>query len=261
MIRAAALAALLAALPQGKALPKNDGWVTDAAGLLTKEQELDLEKRIEALRPHDIAVLIVPELGDWALEELSLETYRAWKLGGRPGALGALLLVSVKDRAMRIEVGSESEGLLTDAISGRIIRNVIAPEFKRGRFAEGIREGVDAIAAVAGGDTQAVPRPPPVRPSHKSHAGLLFFALIVLFIVIVSARRRRRRWSRPMGRRARSPWILFPPTLWGGGSGGGRGFGGSSFGGGGGFSGFGGGGFSGFGGSGSAGGGGASGRW
>jgi uncharacterized protein len=257
VIRAAAAGALLAALAQGKPeIPKNDGWVTDRAGLLTKEQETQLEARIESLRPHDIAVLIVKNVGGRTIEELGLETFRDWKLGGRPGGLGALLVVSVEDREIRIEVGRESEGLLTDLISGQIIRNAITPEFRRGRYAEGIRAGVDAIAAVAAREPNAVP-PPPARskPSRSNHAGLLVLAFVIVALVLARRRRRSGRrgaigrgWRRSMA----SPWVFLPPMMSGRSFGGGS-FGGGTFGGGGGFSGFGGGG--------SAGGGGATGRW
>ena len=57
---------------------------------------------------------------------------------------GALLVIAQNDRRMRIEVGRGLEGTLTDSISGRIIRDVIAPEFRAGRFAPGIVAGVRA---------------------------------------------------------------------------------------------------------------------
>ena len=47
---------------------------------------------------------------------------------------------------MNISVGYGLEPILTDALSGRIIRDDVTPKFKAGDYPGGIQAGVNAIA-------------------------------------------------------------------------------------------------------------------
>src|SRR3546814_13461073 len=47
---------------------------------------------------------------------------------------------------MNISVGYGLEPILTDALSGRIIRDVVTPKFQADDYPGGIQAGVDAIA-------------------------------------------------------------------------------------------------------------------
>jgi uncharacterized protein len=256
---AATLAMVLAALPALPAqvqVPANDGFVTDLAKLLTGPQEAELEKLLQAYQHgsgHDVAVLTVPSLEGRTIEELALATARTWKLGQRDLHDGALLVVAKDDRKIRIEVGRGLEGSVTDSISGRIIRNVIAPEFRRGRWAEGLRAGLLAIHAAAGGEYADPPQSEPPTALRLLLSLIVPLLLLVMVLVLRAAGGRGGRRRRGLGGLAALPWII--PAARGGGRGG---YGGFSSGRGGSFS---GGGFSGFGGGGGFSGGGASGGW
>jgi uncharacterized protein len=250
-VLASILLAFLAASPPELAVPKNDGWVTDLAGMLSQAQERDLETLMESYKQgttHEIALLTIPSLEGDDLESFALRVGRAWGIGGKDKNNGALLLVSKADRAVRVEVGRGLEGNLTDSISGRIIRDVIVPEFKQGRFAAGLKAGVIAIHEAIGGNYGKIP----VR-SGRNVGGAGLIPIIVILIVVATI---LRRIGGRGGRRRRGG--LLGPIFWSG-MGGGRGFGGGLGGGGGGGGSF--GGFSGFGGGGGFSGGGASGRW
>ena len=241
-----------AAVPRQEAqVPANDGWVTDLAGMLSPDEERALEALMESYDQgtrRQVALLTVPDLGGRALEDFSLGVARAWGIGDKESDSGALLLVARDERQLRIEVGYGLEGQLTDALAGRIIREVIAPELRAGRPADGLRKGVEAIHAALGGEYA----PPARHATRAPAAGLLALMPIGLVVVLIAlaARdgRRRKRRGFPLG-----PFLLMNMGGRGGGFSGGRGgFGGGGLGGGGGFGGFRGGGF---------GGGGASGRW
>jgi len=236
-----------------KELPPNDGWVTDLAGMLTPEEEAALEAQMNSYE-YDIALLTLPDLGGWSLEDLALNYGRKYKLGSSSND-GALLVVSRAERAIRIEVGRGLEGKLTDLMSGRIIDEVIAPRFQQGDYAGGLRAGIEAMQQVAGGK-MLEPSGPSAR--HRA-AGFLPFAIFLFFLFLALSRRGRGGGPRGRSRGNIWPWIIAANALGRGGRGGfsGGGFGGGGFGGGG----FGGGGFRGFGGGGGFSGGGASGRW
>jgi len=219
------------------AVPKNDGWVTDLAGMLSPAEESQLEKLMESYRAgtsHEIALLTVPSLHGEPIERFALEVGRAWGLGTKEKNNGALLVVSKEDRKLRIEVGRGLEGSLTDSICGRIIRGVIAPEFKRGRYGAGLEQGIIAIHEAIGGSYGRIPSSPQFPTSGL--AGIIpAFVILVILLAIV--------WNRRQGWRGRArgsalPWLLMGHGgSWGGGGGRSHGGGFGGFGGGGGFSG------------------------
>ncbi len=251
-MRNLALASLLAALPAlglARDVPPLTGPVVDEAGVLSGAEVRRLDSLARAARDLDgrrgvqLQYLLVQGLDGEPIEEFAIRVAEAWKLGDSARGDGVLLVVAVGDRKARIEVGNGVEGKLTDAQSSRIIRNVLTPAFRAGRYGDGLYEGgVQVLAALGSlpGGVQARPEPRARRTSGR-FGGLLMAGLVIIFIVI--------RAVFGLGRRG------FRGGGWGGGGwGGGAGFGGGGFGGGsggGGWSG-GGGGFSG---------GGASGSW
>ena len=244
-------------------VPRNDGWVTDLAGLLDAEDERQLEVLMESYRSgsgQDIALLTVPDLQGEPIEDFALRVAREWKVGSKDKSEGALVVVSKGDRALRIEVGRGLEGTLTDAVCGRVIRDVITPRFQEGDFAGGLRRGLEALHKAAGGDYGALPE----RRAPRNAVWLVipFFAFVMLVIVLLTRRRGPRGRRRRRGGGSVWPWILLDAATRHRGSGGGFSGGGLGGGLGGGFGGGGGGGgFGGFGGGGGFSGGGASGKW
>lgn len=66
-----------------------------------------------------------------------------------------LLLIVKNDRKIRIEVGYGLEGIVTDALSSSIIRNIITPYFKSGNYYEGISAGIKTLQDAIAGEYQA----------------------------------------------------------------------------------------------------------
>ena len=234
-------------------VPSAQGYVTDLAGFLQPQEKASLEALMRSYQSgtgHEIALLTVPDLGGQPIERYALEVGRSWKIGREGKDDGALLVVSKADRKMRIEVGRGLEGNLTDSISGRIIRDIITPRFKRGEFYDGMRLGIEAMHAAIGGDYGPLER---AKRRSRPGAGLLGLLPLIFFFIIFSGAMGGR--GGRGGRGGGGGWV-WPLLMISAASGGGRrgGFGG---GGGGGF----GGGFGGFGGGGGFSGGGASGGW
>lgn len=241
--------ALLAALIAFGADPiRLEARVTDQAGLLSSSAVRAVESLSENLERDakiQLAVLIVSDLGGRSIEEFALKTAELSGLGQKKKDNGVLLVVAQSERAMRIEVGYGLEGVLTDVASSRIIRNVMVPEFRAGRFDSGVVHGAQAIADRVRDpkNSEAQDAAELRRPARLHSLSLLVFLVFAIFFIGLASRQNRSRIRR------RGGWWNFPPT--GGGFGGGSGWGGFGGGGGGGFS----------GGGGSFGGGGASGRW
>jgi len=174
-------------------VPALKGRVNDHAAMLsaaTRQQLEDILSRLEQTDSSQIVVLTIPSLGGEVLEEFSLKVAEKWKIGQKGFDNGAILLIAQKDRKLRIEVGYGLEGSLTDLMAGRIIRNVIVPQFKAGNFDQGIIDGVQAMIGVVRGEYQAPEKSPKKKDSSPGFGGLIAF---VFFISMLG------RLRRPMG--------------------------------------------------------------
>lgn len=224
-------------------VPPLQGRVNDTAGVLSANEAQALERRLteyEQKTGHQFSLLTVPSLEGEDIAGYSIRVAEKWALGDKQRDDGALLLIAVSDKKMRIEVGYGLEPSLPDVLAGRIIRNVMAPRFREGDYAGGINAAFDAMTQAAAGEAVGIPVRKPKSDNWHGLAWPLFW--LVLFFIIGLARGRKR------------GGFVFLPGIGGGSFGGSHrsgGFGGFGGGGGGGFSG-GGGGF---------GGGGASGGW
>jgi uncharacterized protein len=145
-------------------VPPLSSPVTDLTGTLTPDQVAALEAKLrtfESGKGSQIAVLVVPSTEPEAIEQYALRVAEAWKLGREGVDDGALLLVALGDRRVRIEVGYGLEGALPDAIANRIIDEGIVPAFRQGDVYGGVATGVDRMLRVIEGE----PLPEPERRS------------------------------------------------------------------------------------------------
>ena len=176
-----------AATATAREVPPLQGRINDLAGMLSPSAAHALEAALAELERTDatqIVVLTIPSLEGDSLEDFSLRVAETWRIGQKEHDNGALLLVAKKERKIRIEVGYGLEGTLTDLVSGRIIRNVITPEFRNGNFDRGILAGVSAMVGTVRGTYTAEEgaRSPAKRRTSGGGAGLfgLFAALLIL---------------------------------------------------------------------------------
>ena len=267
---AAWLALGLSGAASAQTLPALSGRVVDGANLLPPDREAALTARLEGLEQatsRQLVVVTVPDLQGVPLEDFSFQLGEAWKIGNKEADNGAILLVALAEKKIRIEVGDGLEPILTDAMSGLIIRDTMRPLFKAGDYPGGIDAGAGAIIEQLQAPPEvaeqkaleAAQRQRQASAASRSSGGgsifpLIFWGIVLLFVILPMLRGGRR--GRRYRRRGGGVFIWGPGF---GGGGGGWGGGGGGFGG---FGGGGGGGFGGFsGGGGSFGGGGASGGW
>jgi uncharacterized protein len=180
VLSGAALALVLAlAAHADVAVPDLSARVTDLTATLTSDQRDALETKLaafESRKGSQVAVLLVPTTAPEAIEQYSLRVVEAWQLGRKGVDDGALLLVAKEDRELRIEVGYGLEGVLTDAVSRRIIDETIVPYFRQGDFYRGIDTGIDRMLKVIDGE----PLPEPQRWQVPPLQGVLTIIPIVL---------------------------------------------------------------------------------
>ncbi len=163
--------------------------IHDEANVLSQDTIDFLEKKLTAYEDstsNQIAVLVISTLNGEPIENYSLRVAEAWKLGQRDKDNGVLLLVAVDDHKMRIEVGQGLEGVLTDAHSNRIIRNELAPAFRRNDYSIGIVVGVDSIIKTIAGEYSAADVTPSAQLSgwERFFGGLFVFGILGIFTAI-----------------------------------------------------------------------------
>ncbi len=169
-------------------VPALKGRVNDYANVISKNDEQQINEyltNVENQTGIQIAVLTIPSLKGEDIAAYVVKVAEKWKLGQKGEDNGALLLVAMEERELRIEVGYGLEGLLTDAKCGLIIRNVIIPEFKDGDYSGGIKKGVMNIGGIACGDTEIVDKKVLNEEDEDSGAGLVFMIIWMIFIFVI----------------------------------------------------------------------------
>ena len=232
----AALLVLVCTVAAAPNFPQLSGRVVDNAALLDAGTEASLTQKLEALEQqttHQIVIVTLKSLQGETIEEYGYQLGRHWGVGQKGKNNGALLIVAVKERKVRIEVGYGLEGVLTDALTKVIIDSAIVPRFKAGDFPGGIVAGTtDLITALTGGKETLMARQPSA-PKHQDFIDTIFTIIIILIIIyhIYAVFSGRRSILGGSGRSSSGGWS----SGGGGWSGGGGGFsgGGGSFGGGG----------------------------
>ena len=244
------LLALCLPLPaQGPELQPT-GHINDFAGVLSGQAKSQLEMvaaEVKQKAGAEIAVAIVKSLDGDTVENFANILAERWGVGDKEDR-GALILLAIEDRKMRIEVGYGLEPIIPDGRAGEIRENM-RPHLQAGVYDMAIATGVVELGRIIAQDagvtlaTLGGAQPAQAgRGRRRRSRGFGIWSLLFFLPFLFMRRRRNGGWH---GGAMTTAWML-------GSLGGGRGFGGFGGGGSGGFGGFGGGGF---------GGGGASGSW
>jgi uncharacterized protein len=208
--------------------PPLSGHVVDTAGKLRRDEVLDLDAKLEAIRREtgfEIVALVPRSLEGETIEDVAYTAFNTWRLGRKDLDNGVLLVIAPEDRRVRIETGKGVGGALTDLQSNDILHDTVGPLLRQERFHDAIDQGTQAIARALVAGAPGAARP----PEHAPGAGLVSIGIkvgLVLLVILLAI-------FSPGFRR-----LLFFMLLFGrGGRSGGGGGGGSGFTGGGGASG------------------------
>ncbi len=222
---------LLAAVQSFAGYPTPRGFVNDFANVIS----LDYRTKIDALALEikektgaELAVVTIRSLEGESIDSYASNLFQKWGIGKKGKDNGILVLLAVSDRRVRIEVGYDLEGAITDGTSGEILDTYGVPFFSKGEYGKGLFNTTLAIAGYIGREYGVTFSGRPERiPSgtRQGKKGGGMFSLIIIILLIILTRGRI------------IPWLFWGAMLGGGGGRSGGGFGGF----GGGFGGFGGG--------------------
>ena len=137
--------------------PEIQTSVYDYVDLLDNRQKEALSQKL--VRYSDststqIVITIIASTNGENINYLGANWGQKWGIGQEGKDNGVLIILAQNDRKIAINTGYGVEGLLTDALSKRIIENVVLPEFRNGNFYGGLDKGADVIFQVLNGEFQ-----------------------------------------------------------------------------------------------------------
>ena len=268
MIRRASLAVLRSALVvhtlaasavAADAIPQLTQPVNDFARVVDASSAAEMDRVIRALQAASGDTVVVATVATIApyggIEEYAVKMFEngGRGIGARGKDNGALILLALKERKVRIEVGYDLEQFVTDGFAGETSREYMAPLFRQGQYGPGLVAGTERVVGrIAQGRNISIegvqaPRTNVRRPSTDGGGTPIPFWVILLAIIafmIIGRIGGGRGGPRFWGGGPWSGWSSGVGPFGGGFGGGGGGFGGGFGGFGGGRSGGGGGGAS-----------------
>jgi uncharacterized protein len=185
-------------------LPQATSYVTDYARVIdpaAKEQIERLCRELETKTGTQLAVVTLGSLGGDPIEDFAVKLFEQWGIGKKDKSNGLLLLIAVQDRKSRIEVGYGLEPVITDGISGEILRS-LRPYFRANQYGEGLHAGTSALASIIaehfGVQLSSEPYAGRYRSSKRNEpqpafgplGALIILGLFFLLPLLLSAKRR-----------------------------------------------------------------------
>ncbi|MGC8954973.1 MAG: TPM domain-containing protein [Fervidobacterium sp.] len=217
-------------------------YINDYVGVVNEEyvkKIVLIGKELENKTTAQLTTVVIDSIGDTTVEEYAVQLFRKWGIGQKDKDNGVLLLVAIKDRVMRIEVGYGLEGAIPDGKAGRIRDEYIIPYFKQEDYSKGIYYGYLALAREIAKEYNAEltfdidSELQAIDNETMSKNGIVLIAVIIMFIIIIFLSIKNANYTGPKGPTGPGGFGGFTGSGGLGGSRSSGGFGGGSSGGGG----------------------------
>lgn len=154
--------------------------------MLSPDQEYALEQKLIAFEDstsNQLAIVLIKSLEGYEIADYSVQLALKWGIGSKKNN-GILLLAAIEDKKVRIEVGYGLEGVITDAISKRIITNDIKPFFKQSQYYEGVDAATTDLFSASKGEYEGEYKYSKGKKKGKGVGiGVIIFIIILFFIL------------------------------------------------------------------------------
>ena len=123
---------------------------------------------VERATGAQFAIVTVDSLEDEPVEDVAVRLFKEWGIGKKGTDEGLLVLLAIKDRKNRVEVGYGLEPIIPDGYAGGVLRG-IRPILRQGNYG-----GALLAAAQQFGQRSLKPRASPSKASrlHKGAPGI-----------------------------------------------------------------------------------------
>ncbi len=173
-------------------------YVSDPANLLPPRDKAEINRLAASLNARfgiETAVVVVKDVGDNDAREFATDLFNYWGLGKKDKDNGLLILLVTDppQRSVIFETGYGLEGILPDAITFRLQQRYMVPDFKDGKWGEGLVSGMRAVAEYLTADPQGREHiaPPVAREKREEDISPLSTWLVIVgFFVLLFLLRR-----------------------------------------------------------------------
>ncbi|MBZ9685128.1 TPM domain-containing protein [Clostridium estertheticum] len=107
---------------------------------------LAVGKELEDKTGAQATVVVIDSLQGETIESYANGIFRKWGIGQKDKNNGLLILLSVKDKKWRVEVGTSLEGAITDIYSSRVMNDLAVPKFKENQYGQGLRAAYSVLS-------------------------------------------------------------------------------------------------------------------
>ena len=174
---------------------RGTGYVSDPNAYLTVTEVVTLNKliaQIEDSTTAQIAVVLLPSIGNESPKEFATELFAKWGIGQLHKDNGLLILSVMDQRRTEFETGYGMEGVLTDGLCYRIGMQDLVPHYKEDRYGDGLIATVKTIKNILENPEVFVDIYD--SQSRQPYEGVIpgipfwleiYFALLVIFLLII----------------------------------------------------------------------------
>lgn len=174
--------------------PRPAGCLGDHAQVVEPayQQKIEVAAR-ELQQKTGVTVLIatLPSLDNEPIEQAAPRLHQAWDVGHK----GALILVAVDQRRVRIELGQGLAASLGPARAGLVRDKVLVPHLREGRHGQGLYEGLVALAHLAaqeaGVKLEGLPQAQALTREEKSHGSWYLWGTVLVLLLVYAVAKAR----------------------------------------------------------------------
>ena len=130
-------------------VPTSTEYVNDYSKVLDEESLkyiASMGKELEDKTSAQEVVVVIDSLNGRDIEGYANELFKNWGIGQKEKNNGLLILVAIKDKKWRVEVGKGFDSSITSAYSAGVMNAVAKTSFKDGKYGEGIKMAYSTFA-------------------------------------------------------------------------------------------------------------------
>ena len=186
----------LAVIAKRERFPQPVGYVNDFANVVdaaTENTISDICEELDRRTTAQIAVATFKNMDGGEIDDVTSRLFEQWQPGQAGENNGILIVNAIDERRIRIEIGYGLEPVITDAMAGRIRRDLMTPLLKKAEYGKAYLVGVVELAGLvadasnttlASVDTSGVARLMPQLTGTPGNVdGISMFALLMLIFI------------------------------------------------------------------------------
>jgi uncharacterized protein len=178
---------------------KPQGYVSDFARVVDPATRQALENycaAVEKATGAQMALVTINTLDNEPITDVANLLYRKWGVGQKGKDEGVMVLLAIRDRRSRVEVGYGLEPVIPDGFAGSVLRDM-RPALREGDYGLALTEAARVIGQkVAAAKGVAIPAAVPstrprAQPDSFPWGGALAIGALLLFLLLAGGGRGR----------------------------------------------------------------------